>query len=189
MSDAMISDVMQKTANDLQARYGSSYKIDVKPKTIVITPTSKSGPIDLKEGFRRSEHAKQRIDKYGTPISGSWYLVVPIRRTLRSFHSKTRAQKDLQSIEPTKTKAIDYLFDGPKGRKYNVFNPNIRTRSNNLTRSARDKNNRTTYAALRTVSDKSPKNSWILNREIDRNVVLNDLRTIAEKHLKSIVGN
>lgn len=186
LSNNMISDLMNRTAEQLQSQYGNQYKVTVGKKTISMSSTTDQKPIDLKEGFRNSPKAKQRVDKSGNPIAGTWYLQVPIRRKTRDMSRRTERFVQ-QHMQPGETSIADYLFEGRKGRIYNQFNPNKATRSKNITRSEADSRGRTTYSAIRTVSDKSPKNSWILNREIDRDVLVEDVNNIVQNIIDTML--
>ena len=165
LSDNIIQDVMNDTAKALHMRYGDSFDFSIGQKTITMRRNVDEGPLDLKPFFKASSKAKSTKD-------GGWYLVVPIKRKTRSMSHKL--YQDIKSSEVGETRLSDYLYSGPKARKVNPFNPNERTNSITKTREG----NSTGYVSFRTVSSNSPANSWILNREIDRNEVLDDVRDI-----------
>lgn len=167
-SEDIAQDISNTIAQNLQDRYGDKYKISVGDKFVTISNGSE-GPIDLKEGFKRSASAK-------TKKGGGWYLVVPIRRKKMSMHHSTYTFA--RGLDMGSTANAPRLFEGRGGRQYNQFNPNKQNRSNNLTRGRNPITGQSQYVAYRTVSDKSPADSWIINRNMDRGTLLEDVREL-----------
>jgi hypothetical protein len=129
------------------------------PKYLQVTQKrmEKQGVIDLKPFFARS--SKRTPTK-----SGGWKLVVPIARTRRGMSERGYRDVNRQSIAPNESKTIisRYLYDGRKESAASELN--YTPKSNNITKIRQGKK-RHTYVAFRTVSDKSPANSWIINRD------------------------
>lgn len=131
-----------------------------KPKYLEVTEKrlNKLGVIDLKPYFANSHHAKKK--KKG----GGWYLIVPIQRNTRSMSRRMYEQLRQIDIAPDEERTVisDYLYDrrrtSPDSKMIN-YEPV----SYNITKKRIGKN-RHSYTAFRTVSDKSPFNSWIINR-------------------------
>lgn len=122
-------------------------------------------PVDLKPYFRRSPNAKKNAN-------GGWSLVVPIRRY--STHSKKASytQKMSRKLyddvrekaggETNRTIVSDYLYD--RNQVSPIAELNYTPRSNNLYVQPNPTGRGNIYTAFRVVSDKSPANSWIINR-------------------------
>ena len=126
--------------------------------------------IDLKPGFRNSSKARPKR-------GGGWYLIVPMRQSAQKL--KAEAPRSLwdqmQSMQFGETGAlgdvsqgINYLaqavqkqFGADRVNPYNF-------KSSNITRVAAKSGNGTRgqYIAFRTVSDKSPNNSWVIERYV-----------------------
>jgi hypothetical protein len=117
----------------------------------------KIGVIDLKPFFERSGAVKQSK-------KGGWYVTVPIRRTKRSMSRRGYEQLRAIEVEPgtSRTVVSDYLYD--RRRVSDATMLNYEPRSKNITKTTGE-NGRSTYVAFRTVSSRSPANSWILNRD------------------------
>jgi hypothetical protein len=116
--------------------------------------------IDLKPFFARSAKAKKKKD-------GGWYMVVPIKLGARKMKSTNRRlYEELRAVDlggaESRTVVSDYLYD--KRRQSEATMLNYTPRSSNVTK-IRTGKNRHDYVAYRTVSDKSPMSSWILNRD------------------------
>ena len=109
---------------------------------------------DMKPAFARSKKVKY------TP-AGNWYLIVPIHRQTKSMDSYVYKQAmAMQSSISGVTERIEGLYgdrtqvDSPYGAV--PFNTDT---GGNLTRYQR--NGYSDFIAFRTVSSKSPSNSWI----------------------------
>lgn len=117
----------------------------------------KMGVIDLKPFFQHSANVKQSK-------KGGWYVVVPIRRTKRSMSRRGYEQLRAIDVEPGTSRTVisDYLYD--RRRVSDATMLNYEPKSKNITKTTGE-NGRSTYVAFRTVSSRSPANSWILNRD------------------------
>ncbi|AFQ96536.1 hypothetical protein [Bacillus phage vB_BceM_Bc431v3] len=113
--------------------------------------------IDLKPYFAKSSKRKTKKD-------GGWYLTVPIRRKARGM--SRRMYEQLRAVDigdsPKQTVVSDYLYD--RRRQSDASLLNYTPKSNNITK-MKSGSNRHDYVAFRTVSDKSPAGSWIINRD------------------------
>lgn len=132
------------------------------PKYLKLTQTRLDNleVIDLKPFFQRSSKAKKKKD-------GGWYMVVPIKLGARKTKKKNRKlYEELRAVDlggdESKTIISDYLYD--KRRQSDATMLNYTPRSSNVTK-IRTGKNRHDYVAFRTVSDKSPMSSWIINRD------------------------
>jgi len=130
-----------------------------KPKYLQVTEKrlNKMGVVDLKPAFSRSS---KKILKEG----GGWYLRVPIRRKSRDMSRRMYEQLRNTNIEPSDRQNIvsSYLYDGRKVSDANELNYKPKS---HMIEKKNIGNNRHTYTAYRTVSDKSPSSSWIVNRD------------------------
>lgn len=116
--------------------------------------------IDLKPFFAQSSKVKQKKD-------GGWYMVIPIKLGARKTKATNRKlYEELRAVDlggaDSRTIISDYLYD--KRRQSEATMLNYTPVSSNVTK-IRTGKNRHDYVAFRTVSDKSPMSSWILNRD------------------------
>ncbi len=113
--------------------------------------------IDLKPYFAKSSKRKTKKD-------GGWYLTVPIRRKARGM--SRRMYEQLRAVDigdsTNQTVVSDYLYD--RRRQSDASLLNYAPKSNNINKMKVGRN-RHDYVAFRTVSDKSPASSWIINRD------------------------
>lgn len=117
---------------------------------------STGGVIDLKEAFSRGSSARPKKD-------GGWYTIVPLSyKTSNMSNSLYQEAKEMSSTEST-TSYIDYLYGGNSlsDDSLSEFGITTQTHGGNLTRTPQGAV-RGTYYAFRTVSDKSPADSWLL---------------------------
>lgn len=138
---------------------GTKVEITRKPKYLQVTEKrlDKLGVIDLKQYFSRSSHKHMKK-------GGGWYLRVPIRRKRRDMTSRMYRQLNAFDIAPSEQKTVvsNYLYDRRQQSGASMLN--YQPKSNNITK-IKTRTNRHTYVAFRTVSDKSPASSWIINRD------------------------
>lgn len=133
------------------------------PKYLQVTEKrlhEKLGVIDLKPYFARSKYAKPR--KFG----GGWYLRVPIRRKARSMSRRMYEELRAVQVPPGVQKVTvvsNYLYDRRRDSEAKMLNYTPRSHLIEKRRIG-TAGNRHVYTAFRTVSDKSPANSWIVNR-------------------------
>jgi hypothetical protein len=137
-------------------------KVVRKPKYLKLTQErmEKLGVIDLKPYFARSSKKK-------TKAGGGWYLTIPIKLGARKTKASNRKlYEELRAVDlngaESKTVISQYLYD--RRRQSDASLLNYQPRSNNVTK-IRSGKNRHDYVAFRTVSDKSPMSSWIINRD------------------------
>ena len=146
--------------------YASSNGFSTKrmPTYLVVTEQrmAKKGVIDLKQSFSRS--SRRKLDK-----KGNWYLIIPIAVKRRAI--SRRAYNDIKTT-PTMENAFtntatDYLYD--KAPKFSTEGPIVnatpKTFNVAVKRQKWGTSFRRNYIAFRTVSAKSPVNSWIINRQ------------------------
>lgn len=136
-------------------------EVERMPKYLKLTQKRLNtlGVIDLKPYFARSSKRKASKD-------GGWHLVVPIKyggRNLKKYNRKL--YEELRAVDlggaRSKTVISDYLYD--RRRESDATLLNYKPRSKTITK-IRTGKNRHVYVAFRTVSNKSPMSSWIINR-------------------------
>ncbi|AOZ61989.1 hypothetical protein QCM8_71 [Bacillus phage QCM8] len=112
--------------------------------------------IDLKPYFAHSSKRKKTKD-------GGWYLTVPIRRKARNMSRRMYEQLRAVDIAPNTRQTVisDYLYDRRRDADASMLN--YEPKSKNITKMQAGRN-RHDYVAFRTVSNKSPQSSWIINR-------------------------
>ncbi|AYJ76254.1 hypothetical protein Goe25_00740 [Bacillus phage vB_BsuM-Goe25] len=129
-----------------------------KPKYLQVTEKrmNKLGIIDLKPYFKKSPKTKRTK-------SGGWYLTVPISIKKKDMSRRMYDQLRLERIAPSTQKTVisDYLYDRRRTSESSALN--YKPKSNNVTKTRTGKN-RHSYVAYRTVTDKSPASSWVINR-------------------------
>lgn len=169
LAQNIMDDTIQAGA-EMASEEGADVK--VMPNYLVITQKrmESHGVIDLKPYFARSMNRQYTKGKKGE--NPYWFMVIPIKRTRRSFttqnYEKLREMTtDLEAGEE-KTVELKGLMDRVQNMSPvsgNHINP--RKQSKNITAVARQwgSGTRNTYYAYRTVSEKSPANSWIINRK------------------------
>lgn len=143
-------------------QYGFDYDLQPKYLKVTIERASRKGLYDLKPAFKHS-------DKVKYTKAGDWYLIVPIRRTVRSmdpssvYRQARQIQMDYNTSTglTTGTSFVDMLY-GVGAQSSAVPELNRTTGGGNLTRVK--KGNSSQYFAFRTVSAKSPVNAWIVGR-------------------------
>lgn len=169
LGDNLVSNALDSTAKSLASNLPEGMEIKRKPKYLELTENrlNSLGVIDLKPYFARSSKRKNRK-------GGGWYLTVPIRRRARGMSRRMYEQLRAIDIAPSQRKTVisDYMYDNRKTSDATMLN--YTPRSKNITK-IRSGTNRHDYIAFRTVSDKSPANSWIINR--DRVTVSNTSKT------------
>ena len=152
--DAGIQEVIKEQPKDWSAQR--------MPKYLKLTHErmDKIGVLDLKPFFARSSHAKRTKD-------GGWYMTVPIKLGARKTKANNRKlYEELRAVKmdgaDSKTIISDYLYD--RRRQSDATMLNYTPVSSNVTK-IRTGKNRHEYIAFRTVSNKSPMSSWIVNRD------------------------
>ncbi|QQO40612.1 hypothetical protein 015DV002_175 [Bacillus phage 015DV002] len=154
--------LVQKTLNAGMEAINSSRPNDIevirKPKYLEVTEArlNKLGVIDLKPYFAHSSKKKMKKD-------GGWYLKIPISRKKKGMSRRMYDQLRQVNISPNNQRTVvsDYLYD--RRRNSDATMLNYKPKSKNITKQRIGKN-RHSYTAYRTVSDKSPASSWIINR-------------------------
>lgn len=157
---AKVSELTRAIAQEL-----SDMGLDAKatPRYVIATEAKmrKKGVLDLKPYFARS--SKRKLKKHG-----GWYMVIPISVKARSFATSTiykRALKEAHDLDAGETTTVG-IKGFLEGRTQNTLGAlQYKPKSNKLTISKNETGKRTSYTAFRTVSDKSPANSWIVGRE------------------------
>lgn len=154
--DGMRSDIL----DNLQALAQQVDNTSIKrmPTYLQITESKleKEGVVDLKKAFARSSKKKKSRD-------GGWYLIVPIRIKTSRMNNKT--YQDMRSLKVGSSGSVSKITDYLEGRRKNTVHPSMKPKpaSGNMTKVK--KGRQSSYFVFRTVSSKSPANSWILNRD------------------------
>lgn len=146
------------TAVQNDAQKIDDVEIKRMPKYLQVTEKrmAKRGIIDMKPYFRNSPKAREKKN-------GGWYLIVPIK--MKTSKMPKSLYNQLNAVKPTGTYTntiVDYL-DATKKSSIPHFNP-PRKPSSTITKVTKPGSSRSTYVKFRTVSDKSPAGSWIINR-------------------------
>jgi hypothetical protein len=130
-----------------------------KPKYLEVTEKrlDKLGVIDLKPYFARSSSRKTKKD-------GGWYIRIPIQVKKKDMSRRMYDQLRTINIAPDNQRTVisDYLYDRRQASDSNLLN--YTPVSYNITKQKIGKRKHS-YVAYRTVSDKSPASSWIVNRK------------------------
>lgn len=130
-----------------------------KPKYLEVTEKrlDKLGVIDLKPYFARSSSRKTKKD-------GGWYIRIPIQVKKKDMSRRMYDQLRTINIAPENQRTVisDYLYDRRQASDSNLLN--YTPVSYNITKQKIGKRKHS-YVAYRTVSDKSPASSWIVNRK------------------------
>lgn len=159
MGQGLVQDTLTAGMKSIIKSQPKDIKAKQMPNYIRVTQErmDKMGVIDLKPYFEKSADVKQSK-------KGGWYAVIPIRRTKRSMSRRGYEQLRAVDMEPgTSSRVISsYLYDRRRASDATMLN--YEPRSNTITKTMGD-NGRSTYVAFRTVSSKSPANSWIINRD------------------------
>ncbi|AEW47491.1 hypothetical protein BCB4_0262 [Bacillus phage B4] len=150
--------VLDETAEAIIKSKPQNMEMKRKPKYLQLTEKrlDSMGVIDLKPYFAQSSKRKTSKD-------GGWYLTIPIRRKARGMSRRMYEQLRAIDIQPNTRKTVisDYLYD--KREQSDASMLNYTPMSKNITK-IKVGNNRHDYVAFRTVSDKSPASSWVVNR-------------------------
>jgi len=150
--------VLDETAEAIIKSKPQNMELKRKPKYLQLTEKrlDSMGVIDLKPYFAQSSKRKTSKD-------GGWYLTIPIRRKARGMSRRMYEQLRAIDIQPNTRKTVisDYLYD--KREQSDASMLNYTPMSKNITK-IKVGNNRHDYVAFRTVSDKSPASSWVVNR-------------------------
>jgi len=145
-----------KAANDQKDK---NVKVVRKPKYLEVTEKrlNSLGVIDLKPFFARSSHRKTRK-------GGGWYLRVPIQLRKKNMSRRMYDQLRTTNISPDEQRTVisDYLYDRRRVSDSTMLN--YQPVSYNVTKK-KIGSRKHAYVAFRTVSDKSPASSWIINRD------------------------
>lgn len=169
LGNNLSNNLLDSTMKSIQKAKPKDVEAKRMPKYLVVTQKrlDSLGVIDLKPYFAKSSKRKTSKD-------GGWYLTVPIRRKARGMSRRMYEQLRAIDISPNEQKTVlsDYLYD--KRVQSDVSALNYEPKSNNITKMKVGKN-RHDYVAFRTVSDKSPASSWIVNR--DKVTVANTSKT------------
>lgn len=196
-----ISDVNEEVLNDFRKRvqqatdnkaeraldngakqaqaYGFNYERQPKYLQVTIERAAKQGLVDLKPYFRASPSTQ--LSK-----QGNWYMRVPIRRKKSSMSSSLYRQVRQIQLGNSES-ATGFIHDLYNTESYSpaVSQLNRSTDDGNLTR-IRTRKNSSVYYAFRTVSAKSPMNSWILGRQ---NVNEDDMSKTMITNIKRIISH
>lgn len=159
LGDKLVEGTLNAGAEAVEKNKPDNIEVVRKPKYLELTETrlNKLGVIDLKPYFAASPHKKQSK-------GGGWYLTVPIKRQARGMSRRMYDQLRAIDISPSdrQTVVTDYLYD--RRRESEATMLNYTPKSKNIEKRKVGKN-RHVYTAYRTVSNKSPANSWIVNRD------------------------
>lgn len=157
--DSLVNKTLNSAMQAIRKAEPNNLAAERKPKYLALTEKRMEGlgVIDLKPFFAKSPNAIQKA-------GGGWYLRVPIRRTKRSMSKRMYKQLNAVDTAPGESRTVisDYLYDRRKESSADLLN--YTPRSNNITKTT-GANGKSSYVSFRTVSDKSPASSWILNRD------------------------
>lgn len=161
LGNSLTNGLLDGTAEDIIKAQPDGVSVKRMPKYLQVTQKrlNKLQVLDLKPFFRQSPKAKKKEN-------GGWYLVVPIKLGARKTKKANRKlYEELRAVDMgdavQKTVISDYLYD--RRRQSDAKMLNYTPVSSNVTK-IRTGKNRHAYVAFRTVSDKSPMSSWIINR-------------------------
>lgn len=141
------------------AESGADVEVKRMPRYLQVTQRKmkEQGVIDLKPYFSRSSKAKPKK-------GGGWYLIVPIR--VKTNKMQSSLYKKLNQLKPKQTYAntiASYLeATNSSGKKYT--NPQPNKYQGNITKVQKENSKKSTYVMFRTVSNKSPASSWVVNK-------------------------
>lgn len=177
-SDHYIERALDAGEEQAQA-YG--YDTSRRPRVLSVTVSKHNSKIvDLKPAF-------QHGPKVRYTSAGNWYTIVPIKRSPKSLGNGLleQAQKIQVDYRGMGTNFIKDLYSSSSnvdGSPLSVIARANRT-GGNLTKVISNKTNTENYYAFRTVSAKSPINSWIVGinnaRQDDRtNRYINNIRDV-----------
>lgn len=137
---------------------GEKVKAKKMPNYLQVTEDrmEKKGTIDLKPYFARSNKRKEKKD-------GGWYMVIPIQRRTRDMSRRLYDQLRKEQVPTSGKKTIvsDFLYDRRRESDATMLNYTPKSKTIEKRRIGK---RRHSYVSFRTVSDKSPANSWIINR-------------------------
>lgn len=159
LGDKLVSSTLDAGMDAIQKGRPRNVSAKRKPKYLELTEKrlNKLGVIDLKPYFAQSP---KRTLKEG----GGWYLRIPMQRKTRDMSRRMYDQLRAIDIAPDERRTVvsDYLYD--RRRESSASMLNYEPKSHNIEKKVIGRN-RHAYTAFRTVSDKSPANSWIINRD------------------------
>lgn len=164
--DLFQSSVEKDTVNQYYNSLNGSLEgaeVEKRGNTInVYQQDTQDGVIDMKPFFRRSPKANRKE-------KGGWYMVIPVRRYAsrkRKDSSSGMSNRLYNSIRKADNGNVvsDYLYDNRTSHSA-VPELNYTPKSNNITKKNNPRGRGSIYISFRTVSDKSPANSWLLNRD------------------------
>lgn len=160
------------------ALYGFNYKRQPRYLQVAIKRASRQGLVDLKPYFKASPNVQ--FSK-----AGQWYMRVPIRRKKSSMSSNLYRQARQIQMDSS-GRGTGFLEDLYNTESYSpaVSQLNRNTDDGNLTR-IKTRKNSSVYYAFRTVSARSPMNSWILGRQ---NVAEGTMSKTLIKNIKRIIS-
>lgn len=157
LSNKLVSSTLD-AAQSAISKSSNNMTVKRMPKYLEVTEQrmEQLGVIDLKKYYSRS--AKKKMKK-----GGGWYLRVPMRKTTGNMSKRMYKQLRETDISPNyrQTVVSSYLYDRRQSSQASLLNYNPQSRNIEKKRIG---NNRHSYTVYRTVSDKSPANSWIINR-------------------------
>ncbi|AIW03458.1 hypothetical protein CPT_Moonbeam60 [Bacillus phage Moonbeam] len=152
-------DAGMQAAQDQKPNKDTQIKVNRKPKYLEVTEKrlTKMGVVDLKPFF---SHSRSRKLKKG----GGWYVRIPIKVKKKDMSRRMYDQLRTINISPDNQRTVisDYLYDRRQASDSSLLN--YTPVSYNITKQKTGKRKHT-YVAFRTVSDKSPTSSWIINRD------------------------
>jgi len=159
IGDALVDGTLSAGMDAIRQQDSNDIEIKKKPKYLEVTERRmhKLDVIDLKPYFARSSKKERKKD-------GGWYLTIPIKRKTRDMSRRMYDQLRSIDMSPNERQTVvsDYLYDRRRDSDASMLNYTPRSKNIEKRRSG---NNRHTYTAFRTVSDESPANSWMINRQ------------------------
>ena len=178
-----ILDSMGRKARELGAEAEITYPTSITISFDIEGSGNSGAPYDMKPAFRNSPKAKQKAN-------GGWYLIVPINQKVASlspYVSRQISDLSIQEGKSSVTGYIDMLYEGKSYLSTSSFLAS-KDMGGNVTKHMNYGNN--IYTAFRTVSDKSPYDSWILNRNGSSNMTnySNTVNALMDASIKEVLN-
>ncbi|AMQ66597.1 hypothetical protein BH753_gp115 [Bacillus phage Shbh1] len=158
LGNTLSESTLNSTVSAIQKSKPKDMEIKRKPKYLEVTEKrlQKLGVIDLKSRFALSS-------KRTLKPKGGWYMRIPIRKQTRGMSRRMYDQLRSIDIAPDQRRTVvsNFLYDNRKQSEASLLN--YQPKSYNIEKQ-RIGSKRHSYTVFRTVSDKSPVSSWIINR-------------------------
>jgi hypothetical protein len=159
IGDTLVQKTLDAGTEAIRKMQPENTTVTRKPTYLKVTEKrlNKLGVIDLKPYFAQSSHKKTKKKGAG------WYMVIPIPRKKKNMSRRMYEQLRSVSTSPSNERTVisDYLYDRRRTSDATLLNYEPVSYNINKKRTGKRKH---TYISYRTVSNKSPASSWIINR-------------------------